>query len=258
MKRLSYSWWTLGLLLLLLVIFPSMWFLLDKSNLLSTWGIIGYNNPPSGWSGIFIGYFGSAFAAVAGYIAVILSLKKQEDARKEDNAKEVLPLLSAEPYYGGVSEPIVVTNDDYESASLNTATGGILKLQNVGMREMYDLRVISMESDRLESAVTNVEITPILYKDSSAYVCIYPVMKGTLEGKSLRIREKTFSTYGRLGLSINIAFGYQDCYGNKYIQNFKLICVSQINTSECYGNTVVYTGTAIERCDIVSAPKPQG
>lgn len=258
MKKLSYSWVTLGILLLLLIIFPSVWFLLDASNLLSTWGIIGYNNPPSEWSGVLIGYFGSAFAAVAGYIAVILSLKKQEDARKEDNAKEVLPLLSAEPYYEAVSEPVIVTNGDYESASLNTATGGILKLQNVGMREMYDLRVINMESDRLESAVTNVEITPILYKDGSIYVCIYPVMKGTLDGKSLRIREKTFNTYGKLGLPINIAFGYQDCYGNKYIQNFKLICMSQINISECHSDTIVYTGTTIERCDIVSAPKPQG
>ncbi len=175
------------LFILLLVVFPLVWFLVDKCNVLSYLGLIDTNNPPSEWSVVFIGYFGSAVAAIAGYIAVILSLNVQNKARQEDNAKEVLPLLAVEPYYGTVLKPVVITNGDPESANLNVALGGILYLRNVGMREMYSLEAASMKSDKFGDVILRTEITPILYKENDVFLCVYPVIDGTVDGKNIHI-----------------------------------------------------------------------
>lgn len=256
MKKLSNIVGTLSLFTLLLVVFPLAWFFLDKFNVLSCLDFIDPDNPPSEWSIAFIGYFGSAVAAIAGYIAVILSLNIQNKARREDNAKDVLPLLAAEPYYGAVSKPVIVTNGDYKAASPNVVTGGILKLQNVGMREMYNLEVINLRSDKFDNVTVRTTITPILYKENSIFLCVYPVMEGVLDGKNVRIQGQTFEAHDKLSLSIDITFIYQDCYKNRYAQEFKLTCISRLNLAECHDDTATYTGATIEHCDIADSPKP--
>lgn len=246
------------LAVVLLVAVPLIWFFVDSINLLSTIGIIQSGVVPSNWTDIFLGYFGSSISAILGYTAVIVTISQQEKARREDNAKEVLPLLSAEPYHEAIPESVIITNGDYEAANLNATMGGILKLRNVGMREMYNLKVVSMRSDKFDDVVTNIEITPILYTDGDAYLCIYPTMEGKLDDNKVQIHGQTFEARGKLDVSIDVTFSYQDCYENMYTQDFRLACTSRLNLFEHHdGNIVVYTGATINRCNIVGAPKPQ-
>lgn len=244
------------LMVALLIVVPLVWFIIDSTNLLSIIGIMQSNaTTPSNWTSVLLGYFGSALAAILGYTAVIITIFQQEKARREDNAKEVLPLIAAEPYYGAVSKPVVVTNSDCEAANLNVVTGGILKVQNVGMREMYNLEIISLKSDKFDDVMSHTAITPILYKENSVFLCVYPVIEGALDGKNVCIQGQAFKAHAEISLFIDVTFAYQDCYKNIYTQDFRLTCISRLNLPECHDNTAVYIGTTIEHCDIVDAPK---
>lgn len=241
----------------LLIIVPLIWFAVDSNNILSAIGVKSLGNTPSNWTDAFLGYLGSASATIIGYVAVVITIIQQEKSRREDNAKEVLPLLSIEPYHGTVSGSIVVTNGDYESACFNVATSGVLRIRNVGMRELYSLTV-SMKSDKFSNIVTDIEMTPILYKDNSEYICVYPIVEGKPDDKgNIHVQEQAIKACGELDISIEMTFSYQDCYGNKYTQDFRIFGTSKLNTRRCGGDTVTYTGVVIDRCNIVGAPKLQ-
>lgn len=246
---------TLVLFLLLLVVFPGVWFLLDKYNFPSILGFWGTDNPPSEWSVVFIGYYGSAFAAIAGYIAVILSLNVQNKARKEDNAKGVLPLLSIEVYNGKATCPIIVSNAHFNDANQRLAVGNFLKFQNVGMREMYNLEIINIESETLDGVDSPISITPILYKDKHIMVYLPLAIKArrTEDGRAMIIKGKRYNLEVIISAHAEITFAYSDCYENKYAQKFKLKFSSKVDISKVQNQEILFNST-IEQCEVINAP----
>lgn len=261
MKKLGYSQETLLLLLLLLVIFPGAWFLIDRFNLPSILGIIDFNNPPSEWSVIFTGYFGSALAAIAGYVAVILSLRKQEDARKEDNAKEVLPLISVSATIPNdlwnrpaiyLKHTIQSKNGDStaeeEKPSLHPSQNGVL-LKNVGMREMYDVKLVGVESDFFTSSSSSIELAPILYKDNTIAFDIMLEANGP-QSKYTAIINRTFKNRSYARVIVDVS--YKDCYGNCYIQKIELKIFYNFEARNI--PHLIFSGAGVEDCSVVSAP----
>lgn len=259
-NRLNYSSGTAMLFLLLLVIFPGVWFLLDKTNFFSNLGLIEHNNPPSEWSLVFVGYFGSAVSAVAGYIAVMLSLNIQEKSRKEEQTKEVLPLLSVTctKSDSGWDRAIIylkhnIQSNVQDSSAMNTSCdhrspSGIL-LTNVGMREMYDVRIVRVESNFFSSLSVPTELTPILYKDDTI---VFDVM---LEACGLQTKcpEITYRTFkNKTYVEAIISVSYKDCYNNCYIQ--KIGVKLSYNFEARKVPEVIFSGTGVESCSIASAP----
>lgn len=259
MKKLSNIVGTLSLFTLLLVAFPLAWFFLDKFNVLSYLGFIDSDNLPSEWSIAFIGYFGSAVAAIAGYIAVILSLNIQNKARREDNAKEVLPLISAlTTCSNGLDRSIIYlkhaiqlknegsSND--KTTSKHLSRKGIL-LKNVGMREMYDVEIMGIESDFFTTSSVPVELAPILYKGDSIAFDIMLEASG-LQSECIEITEHTFKnkSYARVVISV----AYKDCYSNCYIQ--KIEAKASYNFEVRKIPELIFSNAEVDDHLVVSAP----
>lgn len=260
MKKLSSIVGTLSLFALLLVIFPLAWFFLDKFNVLSYLGFIDPDNPPSEWSIAFIGYFGSAVAAIAGYIAVILSLNIQNKARREDNAKEVLPLISALPTAcdTGWNRSVIylkhiihskdgVSTDDNKTSS-HLSRDGIL-LKNVGMREMYSVEIVGVESEFFTTSLKPIQLAPILYKNNSIAFDIMLEAYGP-HSEHLEITNRTFKNKSYARVVFDIAYG--DCYGNRYIQKIDAKVSYNFEARNMPG--LIFSDAKVESCSIISAP----
>jgi len=266
MKKWSeYSKGTLALFAVLLLIFPLTWFILDATNFLSHLDLI-VDESPGKWSSLFLNYYGSAFAAVAGYIAVIITIHQQEKSRKEDKAKEVLPLIAVDIYGGSMVDYITITNENCDVARLNPDLCGELKIKNVGMREMYNLEVANMKSAFFEDIKSPIPITPILYKDATQTIRIFPIIKWDLKenggDKELHAMKQIIkikpNTSPEVKVDVLITFAYEDCYKNKYTQDFKITLINKVNPYQKHEiPDILLNKIEVQQCEVISAPKPK-
>lgn len=127
------------------------------------------------WTEVFVSLLSSFLAATATILAVLLTLDSQEKQRQEDNKKQALPILKIEKSklaHGLLnnftldvkSKPLRISEEEgyYGKFSKDIS----IQIENVGMREMYDLSLEVIDNTYFTS-IKERKLTPILYKDDS-------------------------------------------------------------------------------------------
>lgn len=75
-------------ILLVTVIIPFAWLSIDGTDWLTKLKIRTLiNQEPSAWTTVFLGYYAAILSALLGFIAVILTIYKQEESRRGTIAK---------------------------------------------------------------------------------------------------------------------------------------------------------------------------
>ena len=250
-----------------LAIFPIVWFILDATNTPSKLGL-PLNSVPGQWSVVLIGYFASSLSALAGFIATAYSVNKsiehQNQVRKQDNAIAALPLISVE-----CSDSVVEKSRDMEieytclpqeKASKEIyLKNEILKnpflkfsLQNMGQREMYNLRFISERPEKSEGNKKDIVLFPVIYSGEEKVIGVNLKVAIPYDKNGVELVCSGYPEYG--SESTNIEFLFEDCYGNAYSQLIELEISYKIY--ETYNKKYkFYDDSRLLECKIISAPK---
>ena len=264
MKKITHSktsaTGTIMLFILLLIVFPATWFILDQYDVMSKIGIIGEGDDPSEWSVVLLSYIGSVAAAAASYIAVLLSISRQERARQQDNMKAALPLLSPKTKTCTSGRAVQTMDLKYDippnqgqgggrQVSAKTPSLNSLEIKNSGMRELYELKIVGVKSDFFETDFQPLELAPVLYKDDAKILNIMFNARGEdieEDGGPWRLRDnKSFAR-------ATIIFSYEDCYKNPYTQEIGIAC--SYNSEVRRSPREVFEGSIIQECEVISAP----
>ena len=177
---------------------------LDSSNTPSKLGVVTKENSKE-WLNYTVSYFGTIAASFVGFIgaimAVLLTLKKQNEFRKEDSRKNVLPLIKvakARPACEDPSPfpPIIDAAKEDQTVLLLPIT-----LENVGQREMYDIWLGGVCSNKGRSN-NYYKVLPILYKGDQYSDCFISSVDSSSEES----------------INISLRIYFKDCYDNWYYQ----------------------------------------
>lgn len=185
-------------------------FLLDFSNLPTDIKIVDPANSRE-WLGHLVGYVGAVVGAFLGSVATLLAVRmtidKQEKNRREDNAKDVLPLIEISNYFG--HDYLGLGSMDYGDEKDNYVMLHFTTT-NVGEREMYSptIRYCYVNGKCMKDA--NKILSPIIYKNKEHNYCY-----------SLKI-DLLKNDYDCFELFFDIYFS--DCYENLYCQKIKCRC----------------------------------
>lgn len=179
-------------------------YLLDASNTPSKIGIVDKGNSRD-WLEYTVVYFGTIMASFIGFIgaimAVSLTLEKQNEFRKEDSRKSVLPLAKVSKAHPAYEEPypfpsiIDVAKKDQTILLLPIA------IENVGQREMYDIYIGGVCCGK-ERGNSYHSVLPILYKGDQYSECFVSSIKNS----------------GEKAIDISLKIYFKDCYDNCYYQ----------------------------------------
>lgn len=163
------------------------------------------------WLDNIVGYFGIIAGAFIGFfsamIPVKITLERQEEIRREDNAKRVLPLVKIDTWQPSQLGDPVIEKIDFDKGN-NTSIGLYFAIQNVGLREMYDVWCDDFCGD-VKRKRKRANIAEIIYKDEWAR-----------EDYMLQVNRLVQS--GTMDLRFRVHF--KDCYGNGYYQMVKCKC----------------------------------
>lgn len=266
MKKPNNSRGFIVLSIFLLIIVPTVWFILDTNDMPSKLGV-PVNSIPGQWSIVLIGYFASVAGAITGFIATAYSVKKtienQNKSRQEDNAIAALPLIQVgriadnhskkcdaiiECKYDAVKD---LKNKTYTTGAVMFEPNAKLSLKNVGQREMYNLRAKCIGYGNFIESDTEIDLLPIIYKDEEKII-------------GLNIRSAVAKKYYDSGLEylpepkysvekVTIEFIFDDCYGNKYKQLAQADVTYMLSKS---GKKIyqIFENSTIKYCKITSAP----
>lgn len=258
-SQISRSW---AIIILMILVFPLTWLIVDGTDWLTTVGIRNFiNQEPSVWTDAFLGYFASALAATLGFISVLITIHHQEAARREDNRKNVLPLIAINKNNSTNKAIIshVVTNGDIAKVNLNPSNGALVELKNVGMREMYNVKITDIVCDLLENQFQETQIAPIIYKEHSVTIRLQPIIiKNFNEVQEFNPITKDMQVVLIPEIPVHFAanISYQDCYNNHYKQRVKIETSIEANLFENNEDaSIVYDATSIKSVGILSAPK---
>lgn len=192
-------------------------YIFDITDFPSKIGIVNQENSKS-WLQYSIDFFGPVAAAFIGFIggmmSVFITIKKQDEFRKEENRKNVLPLIKVKDkvkrissinllgdnvkgYCSGFTFPIIDLAKDGETILIIN-----LEFENVGQREMYDVWLGGIGSD-FKKSNNYYEIAPILYQGDK--------YKNYLSSA-------VYCPNGEKTIDISFKIYFRDCYDNWYFQ----------------------------------------
>lgn len=173
-----------------------------------------------------VAVFAAFIAAYATIKSVSMTIKKQEDDRKEDNRKDVLPMIRidclSKQKMTSRKEVCVKQKIDKPLKKLKSfQCNGYIKIpiKNVGLREMYDVHVLFEDSEDFVGSEEEQFLVPILYKDDLVYMLISII---TFMPKSIDESETEFVDDYHNTVKLFFSILFTDCFGNKYKQKFSI------------------------------------
>ena len=184
-------------------------FLLDINNIPTSNGWVEPGDSKS-WLGHLVEYAGAVVGAFLGSIATLwavrLTIDSQEKSRLEDNARNVLPLLSIEEWTGNNG----LSLESHDFGKGNAWVRLCFTLKNVGQREMYDVKMGRYYIRSTNMKNIKKEICPVLYKN------------GCKNFEYFLSLQLPCCDERRFDLVVEIMF--RDCYDNQYCQKIKCSC----------------------------------
>lgn len=227
--------------------------LLDKNNVPTYLGWISSDNSQL-WLDRSMSYIGTVVGAFIGFMAAILTAKITNDrldrARREDNAKAVLPLLKVFTVSEkGCIEDICVLISRIIGGQ-EEATGRwslIMRIRNVGQRELYNLKITPIENDFFNGQSRGSDSMPVLYRDDDVVTKVIVMAKGP-ECGVIELDPNHSDTK-----QVDFWATYSDCYGNQYRQRLSMILTYSLINS--HNANAIFYGTEVKDCKVVSAPE---
>lgn len=268
MKKPNNSRGFIILSILLLIVVPAAWFILDVNNIPSKLGV-PVDSIPGQWSIVLIGYFASVAGAITGFIATAYSVKKnienQNESRQEDNAIAALPLIQvnliADSHLEKCNAVVEckfdaakdLKNKTYTTGALMFEPSAKLSLKNVGQREMYNLCAKCVGNGNFVESDTEIKLLPVVYKDEETIIGLdirSAVAKKYYDSIIEYLPESKYSME-----KVTIEFSFDDCYGNRYKQLAQADVTYMLSRS---GKKVyqLFENSVIKDCRIISAPSP--
>ena len=148
-----------------LLIFGCIYFL-DITDSPSRLGIVNSENSKE-WLNFSVNYFDTIAASFIGFIgaimAVSITIEKQNEFRKEDSRKNVLPLIKVETNTLLIKSTTTIPPIIDLAKNDKTTAFIALSFENVGQREMYDVWVGGVKHYS-KGSKNYCSIAPILYK----------------------------------------------------------------------------------------------
>lgn len=250
--------------ILLLIIVPVVWFILDVNDIPSKLGI-PVSSIPGQWSIILIGYFASVAGAITGFIATAYSVKKnidnQNEARKIDNAIAALPLIQISSSVERTKPCDATIECKFDNTDIKNkifTLGAVLEpsstkiaIKNVGQREMYNVQAKCKKSGRfLEESYS--ELSPIIYKNEEIIVGLdirTAVAKNYYESQ---IELFPMQKYSEEPIVISIMF--DDCYSNTYEQLMSIVVSYELRKAN-KKTYQIFDNAIVKKCKVISAPQ---
>lgn len=215
------------LAILTVILFPIIIFCLDFYNFPSKIGWIKNINSNVWLNIIFTYVIGILTTLIGAYMtirSVKMTIKEQEKVRKEEEKKKALPLLkiSAEKEYDyrykylQFSCYFTEESKKRERKDIVGTANVTIKLENVGMRELYDLYIGDIESSVFKEDNKYHKIHPIIYKSDYLKINLYFYEMGSYDKD---LSEEKYDTIINF-MTFNCYF--KDCYNNWYYQTLQL------------------------------------
>lgn len=217
----------------IIVFFPITMFYLDFYNIPSKMGWINKINSNE-WLNVTFTYIVGILSAMIGAYMTIrsvkLSIEEQERIRIEENKKKALPLLKVsieEQYdyrYKYFQFDCLFTEESKKRKRkdiVDTAKVSI-KLENVGMRELYDLYIGDIQSNVFKENSEYHKMHPIIYKDDFVCINLFFYEMGCYD------KDKSKVKYDTVINSMTFNCYFKDCYNNWYYQTLQLSLMYQI------------------------------
>lgn len=174
----------------------------------------------------FVAIFAALIAAYATIRSVSMTIKKQEENRKDDNRKDALPMIQidylAKIKMANKKEVYIKQKIDGSLKKFEPIqSNGYIRIpiRNVGLREMYDVRVLFEDSDNFSKSEEEQPLVPILYKDDLAYMFIETItyMPKDIDKSAIEFVDGIHPT-----TKIFFSVLFNDCFGNAYKQKFSI------------------------------------
>lgn len=202
------------------------------------------------WMGSFIG---GTIGGIFAFIGIKITLENQRKDIEFENKRKALPLIDI--YTGDYDYKNKYVQFDFwpteklvqgKRKDIQDTARVTLNLENVGLREMYDLYIGDIESDKFNCHNDYYFITPIIYHQKSIAlnlsffenVSFVNLDKKVLD--NLYISPITFKCY------------FRDCYDNWYHQHFSLSLMHRLNSKVSPDQRSL--DISIERYEILSRP----
>ena len=174
------------------------------------------------WIGAFMGgVLGGLFA----FIGVRITLEDQREAIQYENKRKALPLIDIDTgeydYRNrGIAFDFCFTEESRKRKSKDIPdTAHItISLENVGLRELYDLHIGDINSSFFETSLNEnyYHITPIVYGNKPVFLNLSFREKGSYDKDNME------NLYGTHISHIGFRCYFSDCYDNWYYQEFNI------------------------------------
>lgn len=248
----------LAWIFIMIIAYPTIIFYFDFFNIPSRMGWTSTMNSKI-WLECIFTYTVTILSAIIGAFITIksvkLSIEDQEKVRIEENKKKALPLLKIdkeEHYdyrYQYFQFNCIFTEEskERERKDLSDTARVTLKINNVGMRELYNLCIGDFESTFFKVENEYLYISPIVYKDDSININLFFYEMGCYDNDLLR------ENLNEIISPIQFKCYFKDCYENWYYQTLNLSLIHKIieNTPLEQRALEIY----IMDTEVASAPK---
>lgn len=243
-------WFLISLLIVLFIV--SFWFTYIFVFSQSPVGVIS-NESSSDWL-LWIGSFiGGALGGIFAFVGIRITLENQRKEVRYENKRKALPFIDINRGEYDYKNKNIQFDFCFTKESKKRKRKDIpdtakitISIENVGMREMYNLHIGDFESEYFVASEDYYNLIPIVYKNKAININLTFYEKRKYDNdiseelNHLLITPLIFKCY------------FRDCYNNWYHQQFSITLMHKIN-SNCAENMKALD-ISFNGSDILSQP----
>ncbi|KZE67974.1 hypothetical protein AWM68_17530 [Fictibacillus phosphorivorans] len=173
------------------------------------------------WMGSFTG---GVIGGILAYIGIKITLKNQRKEIQYENKRKALPYMNVKSggeydyknKYIQLDFNFTKESKKRERKDIEDTARTAISIENVGMRELYDLYIGDIESTYFSADHEIYSVTPILYCNKPFVINLFFYEKGSYDSDEFPERYNTW------GSDIVFKFYFRDCYDNWYRQKISI------------------------------------
>lgn len=202
------------------------------------------------WLGAFIG---GAIGGIFAFAGIKITLENQRKEIEFENKRKALPFIDVKAgqyeykhRYIQLDFCLTEESKERERKDIPDTAKITLSLENVGLRELYDLHIGNIKSSFFSTQFDIYRTTPILYCNKTMELNLNFYEKGSYDNDSLESR------YHTLISPLIFKCYYRDCYDNWYHQEFSVSLMHTITPNIDINQRALDIN--FENCVVMSQP----
>lgn len=202
------------------------------------------------WIGSFIG---GAIGGIFAFFGIKITLENQRKEIQFENKKKALPYIDVKTSnydykYKYIQFDFCFTEESKKRGRKDiTDTAKVtVALENVGLRELYDLYIGDIESTYFKATSDYFYTRPIVYCNKSMELNLYFYEKGSYDNDNLESRHHALIS------PLIFKCYFRDCYDNWYYQKFSISLIHSITPNVSIDQRALNIN--FERYEILSQP----